>query len=50
MNDISFMVEESYRKVGFSTHDDFTITVSSLTRNEAEVVREFIIKLAGERR
>ena len=50
MSDISFVIEESYRKVGFSIHDDFTVTISSLTAEESQKIRELVVKLAEERK
>ena len=46
---ISFVIEESYRKVGFGTHDDFTVTISNLTENESQWLRGQILLLISER-
>jgi hypothetical protein len=48
--DITFQVEESYRKVGFSTHDDFDVNVQNLTKGESEWLRGQIIQLIQERK
>ena len=49
MNDISFVIEESYRKVGFGTHDDFMVTISNLTESESQWLRGQILILVNER-
>jgi len=49
IGDISFVIEESFRKVGFSTHDDFTATISNLTESEAQWLRGQILILINNR-
>jgi len=49
MNHISFIIEEEYRKVGFSKHDEFTAKVYHLTAKEAAILRENIFALINTR-
>ena len=47
--DISFQLEESYRKVGFTARDDVMVTVQNLTVKEAEWLKGQIMILIQER-
>lgn len=50
MGDITFQINESYRKVGFTTDNTFDAHVENLTKGEAEWLRGQIIHLVQERK
>jgi len=49
MADISFVIREDYRKVGFKTHDEFAVEVCGLTGIEAEKLRNAVLELVKAR-
>jgi len=48
--DITFTIEEEYRKVGFRDQDDFTAKIYNLTESESQWLRGQILILVNERR
>jgi hypothetical protein len=48
--DITFTIEEEYRKVGFRDQDDFTAKIYNLTESESQWLRGQIMILINERK
>ena len=48
-NDIAFQINESYRKTGFDTHDNFCVSVTNLTEGESQWLRGQVLILVAER-
>jgi hypothetical protein len=49
VNHITFQILESYKKVGFDNHDECTVEVNNLTKQEAEWLRGQVMQLINER-
>lgn len=48
-SDITFQILESYKKVGFDNHNECTVEVNNLTKQEAEWLRGQVMVLIADR-